>query len=227
MHVSSENDGGPHMIIEPGTTWNPKFEVKNRASTCWYHPHLDTHTDEHVSKGIAGFIIVKDDEEAAFDLPRTYGVDDIPLAIQTRSFDDNYQVEFDVNSDDVLIVNGTQDAYVDVPAQVVRFRLLNGSSQRVFNFGLEGNRDFYEIATDGGLIEEPMHILRVQLSPGERAEILVDFKGMEGKTINLMSYASELQNGIYGAALPGPGQGMSLNGYNPNWMNGKDFNIMW
>ena len=226
MHVSSENDGGPHMIIEPGDTWNPKYEVKNRASTCWYHPHLDTYTDEHVSKGIAGFIIVKDDEEAGFDLPRTYGVDDIPLAVQTRSFDDNYQVEWDVNTDDVLIVNGTQNAYVDVPAQVVRFRLLDGSSQRVFNFGLEGNKDFYMIATDGGLVEKPIKLSRLPLAPGERAEILVDFTGMEGKTISLMSYASEFPNGIYGASSPGPGQGMKLNGYNPNPMNGANFKII-
>ena len=226
MHVSSENDGGPHMIIEAGDTWNPKYEVKNRASTCWYHPHLDTYTDEHVSKGIAGFIIIKDEEEAAFDLPRTYGVDDIPLAVQTRSFDDNYQVEFDVNSDDVLIVNATRDAYVDVPAQVVRFRLLDGSSQRVFNFGLEANRKFYLIATDGGLLENPVQLTRLPMSPGERAEILVDFTGMEGKTINLLSYASELENGIYGARYPAPGPGMQLSGYNPNPMNGNDFKII-
>ena len=226
MHVSSENDGGPHMIIEAGETWNPHYEVKNRASTCWYHPHLDTHTDEHVSKGIAGFIIVKDEEEAKFDLPRTYGVDDIPLAIQTRSFDDNYQVEFDVNSDDVLIVNATRNAYAEVPAQVVRFRLLNGSSQRVFNFGLSGNRKFYLIATDGGLLEKPVELTRLPMAPGERAEILVDFSGMEGKTIGLFSYASELENGIYGAKYPAPGQGMQLDGYNPNWMNGTDFKIM-
>jgi len=226
LHVSSENDGGPHMIIESGDTWNPKFEIKNRASTCWYHPHLDTYTDEHVSKGIAGFIIVKDDEEATFDLPRTYGVDDIPLAIQTKDFDDDYQILHHVNSDDVLIVNGTIDAYVDVPAQVVRFRLLDGSSQRVFNFGMEDNKKFHLISTDAGLLDKPVELTRLPMSPGERAEVLIDFTGMEGQTIELRSYASELANGIYGAALPGPGQGMKLDGYNPNPMNGSDFKII-
>ena len=226
LHVSSENDGGPHMIIEAGDTWNPKFEVKNRASTCWYHPHLDTYTDEHVSNGIAGFIIVKDDEDAAFDLPRTYGIDDIPLAIQTKNFDNNYQILHHINSDDVLMVNATIDPYVDVPSQVVRLRLLAGSSQRVFNFGLQGNKKFHLIATDGGLIKKPVELTRLPMSPGERAEILVDFSNMEGESLNLMSYASELQNGIYGAALPGPGQGMQLTGYNPNPLNGTNFNII-
>ncbi len=226
MQVSSENDGGPHIIIEAGDTWNPKYEVINRASTCWYHPHLDTYTDEHVSKGIAGFIIVKDDEEAGFDLPRTYGVDDFPLAVQTKNFDNDYQILHHTNADDVLMVNATIDPFLDVPAQVVRFRLLNGSSQRTFNFGLEGNKKFYLIATDGGLLEKPVELTRLPLSNGERAEILVDFTGMEGKSLNLMSFASELPNGIYGAKYPASGQGMQLDGYNPNPMNGNDFNVL-
>ncbi len=226
MHVSSVNDGGPHIIIQPGETWNPRYEVKNRASTCWYHPHLDTHTDEHVSKGIAGFIIVRDDEETAFNLPRTYGVDDIPLAVQTKAFNSRYEILYDVNSDKTLLVNGVTDAYVEVPAQVVRFRLLDGSSQRVFNFGLQDNRPFYLIATDGGLLDKPVKLTRLPLSPGERGEILVDFTGMEGRTIELMSYASELPDGIYGAANPGPSPRMTLNGYNPNPMNGRNFTVI-
>ena len=59
LHVSAANDGGPHTIIDPGTTWNPQFTVLDRAATYWYHPHLLDVTDEHASKGIAGFIIVK------------------------------------------------------------------------------------------------------------------------------------------------------------------------
>ena len=75
MHVAPENDGGPHTVIDAGTTWSPSFTVLEKASTHWYHPHLHMHTNEHVIKGIAGLIIVRDDEEAALSLPRTYGVD--------------------------------------------------------------------------------------------------------------------------------------------------------
>ena len=222
MQVSSENDGGPHIIIEPGESWNPKFEVINRASTCWYHPHLDTHTDEHVSKGIAGFIIVQDDEESSFDLPRIYGIDDIPLAIQTKSFNSDFQIEWDVNTDDVLLVNGTMDAFINVPAQVIRLRLLDGTSQRVLNIGMENNQKIYQIATDGGLLDKPVELTRLPLAPGQRGEILLDFTGMEGKTVHLMSYASELGNSVYGSADVRP----NLSNYNPNPLNGKNFNIL-
>lgn len=226
MHVSAANDGGPHTVIEVGETWNPQFTVLDKASTLWYHPHLDEFTDEHVSKGIAGFIIVRDEEEAALDLPRTYGVDDIPLAIQTKDFDANYQIVPHSNSDNVLMVNGTINPQTDVPAQVVRFRLLNGSSQRVFNIGLSGNRTFYQIGTDGGLREAPLALTRLQMAPGERSEILVDLSGLSGQTLQLMSYAAEFPNGIYGATNPGMGAGMQLDNYNPNPLNGANFNIL-
>lgn len=63
MHVSAENDGGPHTIILSGDVWNPSFTVMDKAGTYWYHPHLHRKTNEHVSKGIAGFIIVRDEEK--------------------------------------------------------------------------------------------------------------------------------------------------------------------
>jgi bilirubin oxidase len=226
MHVSAANDGGPHTTIESGTSWNPQFTVMDKAGTYWYHPHLHEKTNEHVSKGISGFIIVRDSEEAELELPRSYGVDDFPLVIQTKDFDANYQVVSPSNSDDVLMVNATIDPTLNVPAQVVRFRLLNGSSQRVFNIGLSGNMGFHQVASDGGLLSETLALTRLRLAPGERAEILVDFVGMEGQSIQLMSYASEFQSGIYGATNPGMMSMMTLDGYKPNALNGSNFNIM-
>lgn len=226
MHVSAANDGGPHTTIAPLETWNPKFTVLDKAGTYWYHPHLHENTNRQVSLGIAGYIIVRDEEEAAIELPRTYGLDDFPLVIQTKDFDINKQIVVPSNSDDILMVNATIDPYLNVPAQVVRLRLLNGSSQRVFNVGLSGNQTFYQIASDGGLLKKPELLTRLGIAPGERAEILIDFSGMAEQSINLMSYASELQNGTYGAVYPGMGPMMSLEGYNPNPLNGNDIMIL-
>lgn len=226
MHVAPENDGGPHTTIAPNTIWEPSFTILDRAGTYWYHPHLHEKTNEHVSKGIAGIIIVNDTEEAALMLPRTYGVDDFPLVVQTKDFDANNEIVVPSNSDDVIMANATIDASLIVPAQVVRFRLLNGSSMRVFNFGLSGNQTFFQIASDGGLLSSSNAITRLQLSPGERAEILVEFSGMQGQTVFLKSYASEMPNGIYGSTNPGIGPGLTLTDYYPNLLNGTDFNIM-
>ncbi len=226
LHVSADNDGGPHTTIASGAAWNPAFTVLDKAATYWYHPHLHYKTNEHVSKGIAGFIIVTDNEEAALDIPRTYGVDDFPMVLQTKDFDANNQIIVPSNADDVAMVNATIDPYLDAPAQVIRIRLLNGSSQRVFNVGLSDDQPFYQIASDGGLLAEPNQTTRLLLTPGERAEILIDFTGKNGQTIYLKSYASELPNGIYGATNPGNNASMVLDGYNPNPLNGADFNML-
>jgi bilirubin oxidase len=226
LHVSPENDGGPHTYILPNSTWTPSFTIMDKAATYWYHPHLHHKTNEHVSKGLAGMILVRDSTEAQLSLPRNYGIDDIPLVIQTKDFDNNNQIVVHSNSDDNVMVNATINPYIELPAQVIRLRVLNGSSQRAFNLGLSNNQVFYQIASDGGLLSSPYQITRLLLAPGERAELLINLSGMNGQSIYLKSFASELPNGIYGATNPGMGAGMSLTGYNPNPLNGNDFNIL-
>ena len=85
FHLPAVMDGGPHQVIPPGTIWQPYWKVTNQAATYWYHPHLHQMTQEQMTKGLGGFIIVRDAEEAALALPRTYGVDDIPLALTSRT----------------------------------------------------------------------------------------------------------------------------------------------
>ncbi len=227
MHVSAANDGGPHTVIEPGTVWNPQFNVLDKAATYWYHPHLHMKTNDHVLQGLAGFIIVQDEEEAALNLPRTYGVDDIPIAVQTKTFTQDKQIVLGENAlDTVVLANATRNATVQLPAQVVRLRLLNGASQRIFNFGMSDNRTFYQIASDGGLLEKPVQLTRLMLVPGERAEILVDLSQMNGQKLNLMSYASEIPRGYYGAAQVGMNAMMRIPGYEDNPLNGSDFEVL-
>jgi len=226
MHVEPENDGGPNIVIPPGTTWSPVIPVLDWATTHWYHPHLHMRTNEHVQKGIAGLIIVRDAAEAALVLPRTYGVDDIPLVIQTKAFDVNNQIVVMSALDTALMVNGTLDPVATVPEQVVRFRVLNGSSERVYNLGLSNNQTFYQIGSDGGLLSAPVALTRLMLAPGERAELLINFSGLFGQNIQLLSYGSELPSAIYGAAQPGMGAGQVIPNYALNPLNGNDFLVL-
>ena len=226
LHVSADNDGGPHTTIEAGQVWSPSFTVLDNAATYWYHPHLHEHTEEQVTQGAAGFIIVKDELEAQLNLPRTYGEDDFPIVIQSRAFDTNKQLVANTALDDVLLCNGTLDAFLEVPAQIVRLRLLNGSTERVYNLGFQDNLSFYQIATDGGLLNTPVALNRLKLAPGERAEILLDLSSQQGQSINLMSFASELPNGIYGASNPSGMPMGTIAGYSSNPLNGNDFNVL-
>lgn len=198
LRVPGEFDGGPPREIAPGETWQVEYQVKNPAGTYWYHPHPHELTAEQANMGVAGFIIVRDDEEAALELPRTYGVDDFPIVVQDRKFLVNGNFAFGPYGDSVL-VNGTPRAYLECPAQVVRLRLLNGSNARVYPLGFEDGRDFPVIAGDGGLLNAPVPTDRIRLSNGERAEILLDLTGLEGDSLLLMSFGSELPQTIPGA----------------------------
>jgi blue copper oxidase len=227
MHVAPENDGGPHIIILPGQTWRPSFKVRDHAATMWYHPHLHYKTYDHVQMGIAGFIIIRDSVEAALNLPRTYGVDDIPLAVQSKGIGANNQIITEHTAlDTALMVNGTLKPFVNVPSQMVRLRLLNGAPERVFNFGFSDNRSFQAIGVDGGLLAAPVSLTRLLLSPGERAEIIINLSADSGQTIFLMNYGTQIPNAHYGAAQPGMGPGQIIPGYTSNPLNGANFNIL-
>jgi blue copper oxidase len=225
FHVAAVNDGGPHQTIAKGTTWSPSFKMLNAAGTYWYHPHGENKTDIQVSKGIAGLIIVKDTIENALILPRQYGVDDIPLIVQTKAFDILKQIASASMLDTFTVVNGIHNGYFNVPAQVVRLRLLNGASERSFYFAFSNHMNFYQIATDGGLMDAPVKENRLRLSPGERAEVLVNFQPLLGDSVYLMSYGSELPHGIIGADSVGIGAD-APHDYYKNPLNGADFKLL-
>ena len=190
MHVAARMDGTPHQKIQPGESWTASFEVHQQAAPLWYHPHPHGATGSHAYRGIAGLMWIDDDNSDALDLPKTYGVDDIPLVIQDRLFDDDGAFRFALNQGavygDTMLVNGTWNPFLPVESRRIRFRLLNGSNARIYYIGFDDNRVFHQIATDGGFLETPLQTDRVTLAPGERAEILVDFS--DGAEAVLKSY---------------------------------------
>lgn len=216
MHVPGVVDGGPPREILPGEHWDLAYRVKNPAGTYWYHPHPHMITGAQATKGIAGMIIVQDAEEASLDLPRTYGVDDFPIVVQDRKFLPNGNFAIGPYGDSVL-VNGTPNAYLECPAQVVRLRLLNGANSRVFRIGFEDGRTFHVMAGDGGLLNAPVNVDRIPLSNGERAEVLLDLSGMEGDSLLLMSFGSELPQSV-------PGSNNIL--WESSSLNGIDFPLL-
>ena len=190
MHVPARMDGTPHQKIEPSTSWPASFEVHQQAAPLWYHPHPHGTTGRHAYRGIAGLMWIDDENSEALDLPKTYGVDDIPVVIQDRLFDDDGAFRFAISQGavygDTMLINGTWNPFLQVESRRIRFRLLNGSNARIYYIGFDDNRVFHQIATDGGFLDTPLRTDRVVLAPGERAEILVDFS--DGAEAVLKSY---------------------------------------
>lgn len=197
MHLPARADGGPHQTIAPAETWTPSWIVDQPAATLWYHPHLHAGTEDHVYRGLAGMFILDDAEADGLALPRRYGIDDIPLIVQDKRLDDDGALDFSKGMispigrlGDEILVNGTPNPHLDVRTTAVRLRLLNASTARTYDFGFSDDRAFDLIATDGGLLGAPARIDRVQLSPGERAEIVVRVR--PGEDVVLRSHAPDL-----------------------------------
>ncbi|MFD3704936.1 multicopper oxidase family protein [Nocardia sp. NPDC058658] len=179
MHLPAAMDGGPHQMVEPGASWTPEWTVAQPASTLWYHPHPHGATEEHVRRGLAGMFLIDDAPSAQLPLPNTYGVDDIPVIVQDMRLrgsrlDGAHAIFRDIGFlGDRTMVNGTLSPYQEVGDELVRLRLLNASTARIYTFAFDDVRPFAMIGSDGGLLERPATLNRIQLSPGERAEIVV------------------------------------------------------
>jgi len=185
LHVSGDVDGGPQGVIAPGATQTVALNIAQQAGTNWYHPHLMSKTAAHVHAGLAGLYLIEDDNARALPLPKAYGVDDIPLIVQDRTFTGGKMQPYTVDNDALmdglreatLIVNGTVNARRTVPAGWVRLRLLNASNARFYRFFLAGDAPFYKIATEGGFLNRPVKLTGITMAPGERNEIMVDLTG--------------------------------------------------
>ncbi|GAD86354.1 copper oxidase [Nocardia asteroides NBRC 15531] len=203
MHVPAACDGGPHQMVAPGAVWSPSWTVSQQAATLWYHPHPHGATEKHVQRGMAGFFLLDDDPADALDLPKDYGVDDIPLVIQDRRFTADGAIDESDPTDvgllgDTIVTNGIAGAHLGVTTERVRLRILNGSSGRLYHLAFGDGRHFQLIATDGGLLPEPVELSRIQLSPGERAEIVVTVRA--GENVTLRSLPIDERGGIDRAA---------------------------
>src|SRR5699024_2043613 len=122
-----------------------------------------------------------------------YGKNDFPLIIQDRTFNDQKQLDYgalknpDGTMGDTLLINGTLNPRLTVNKEKVHLRLLNGSNARNFTFKLSNNQSFQQVASDGGLLNEPVELTELQLTPSERAEIVVDFsKVKENEDVKLV-----------------------------------------
>ena len=194
LHVPVEADGHPRLAIDPGETYIYNFIVDDRAGTYWYHPHPHGRTGPQAYNGLAGLLLIHDEEEQALGLPS--GEYDIPLVIQDRLFDGNNQLVYNPNQmtgflGDQVLVNGHPDFSLSTGTRPYRLRLLNGSNSRIYKLGWEDGTPLTVIATNGGLVEKPIQRDYITLAPAQRVELWVDFSdravGDKLRLINLPS----------------------------------------
>jgi spore coat protein A len=209
----SESDGLPEKWFESGKSVRYHYPNEQQAATLWYHDHALGITRLNVYAGLSGFYFLRDAHELAMNLPS--GDYEIPMVIHDRSLDDGGQLTYLPSWEDgtlapagvwapeffgdLPVVNGAVYPRLDVEPCRYRLRILNGSNARFFNFYLnlaQHSTDipslvrFHQIGTDGGFLSKPVEIEKLLLGPAERADLIVDFSGLEGKVVTLSNNAS-------------------------------------
>ena len=192
---------GPHFVKK-----TLHYDNDQEAGTLWYHDHALGITRLNVYAGMAGFYLLRDNNEnlliANGVLPT--GSYEAGLAVQDRMFTSTGQLYYPSTNPDIepgfpplppgpsllaeffgnfILVNGMAWPKLDVEPRKYRFRLLNGSDSRFYVFEIRDDelagsaQTFYQIGTDDGLLPSPVALTRLLLGPGERADVIVDFSG--------------------------------------------------
>jgi suppressor of ftsI/bilirubin oxidase len=141
-----------------------------------------------------GAFIIDDASAGSAALPHDYGSDDFPLVLQSTAITAAGAIataSADFTSPGTalhLLVNGVS-ANPDAPtlesaANRVRFRPLNASIQDSITIARADGGTFTQVASDSGLLPVPLTISSLRLSPGERAEIVLDLTAGSPVTLN-------------------------------------------
>jgi len=197
--TQSSYDGHPRAWFTENGMKGPEFITSDyeylntqNPTTLWYHDHALGLTRTNVYSGLAGFYILRDMKNPLDNPNKTMLPQDkyeIPIVVQDRTFKKDGSLFFDskgANPDihpywlpefygDTIMVNGKVWPNLDVERRQYRFRLLNGSNARFYNFTLSNKKSFVQIGTDGGYLKAPVKRSSILLAPGERADVLIDF----------------------------------------------------
>ena len=194
----ASSDGFPEDWYTPGHSALYHYPNGQDAATLWYHDHAMGITRLNIYAGLFGAYLVRDDDEQALNLPA--GDYDIPLTLCDRLVAQDGQLYYPVSEDpaapwvmqcngNLVLCNGKIYPYFEVEPRRYRFRLINTANTRFFDLSLSHDQPLQQIASDQGLLPAPLQRTRVELYPAERADVVIDFAGFAGKSIQLRHQA--------------------------------------
>jgi len=190
------SDGYPEQWYISGKSAVNHYPCRQDATMLFYHDHSMGTNRLNIYAGLQGMFLIRDAEEDALNLPG--GKYELPLVICDRYLQRNGQLHYPVSAipgkpwvpevfGNLVMVNGKIMPYHKVEPRCYRLRILNGSNGRFYRLSFGEGIEFHVIGSDQGLLSEPVPLTRLELSPGERADILIDFSQSAGQSIELSS----------------------------------------
>ena len=195
------SDGYPEDWVVPGKSLTCHYPNQQDAGLLFYHDHTMGINRLNTYAGMQGFFLIRDEAEDNLNLPK--GKYEIPLMIYDRFLRSDGQLEYPVSGNpdspwvpevysNVVLVNGKLSPYLEVEPRKYRFRVLNGSNARFLRLAFGDLLEINVIGGDQGLLEAPVKLKHILLSPAERTDIVFDFSKHAGKKILLKSDSFDL-----------------------------------
>ena len=185
--VPTAADGQPQDPVHPGASYTYAFDIAQRGGLSFYHPHADGSTSRQVALGLAGGFLVRDADDDA--LMVSTAAHEVPLVLRDANLDKSGNLTYNGTasgwSGSVLLVNGTRDPYLDALPAIYRLRIVGGSNSRIFRLSLSNGAPFILVGNDGGLLASAVSVSEIEVSPGERFDVLVDLRGLAGQTVSM------------------------------------------
>jgi suppressor of ftsI len=191
LHVTPRETspyGDTVLVRLPNGKSQISFEIPEThdKGTFWYHAHLHQCTNDQVSRGLAGLLLIGDSRE---DLPprfrnvqtRSLALKDVQVT-QADSGPAEWQIDpaHDFTKATNRTVNGLVNPTMSIrPGETQMWRLLNASAGVWYQVALvdEANDDtqdeFTVVAQDGNSLRRPVTAKTVLIPPGARFDILV------------------------------------------------------
>jgi spore coat protein A, manganese oxidase len=204
--TAPESDGYPEDWIVPGKSSLYYYPNQQDAAMLWYHDHALGINRLNVYAGLLGAFFIRDSVEDALNLPK--GKYELPLILYDRLLTRDGQLIYPTSGvpespwvsevfGNAILVNGKLFPYLEVEPRRYRLRVLNGSNARTYHLSFADNIDpsrsndapFHQLGTDQGLLPAPVPLTNLEISPGERADLIVDFSEHRGAQLILKSDA--------------------------------------
>ena len=204
LRVSPAGAGdNPFREVPAGGSFDYTIQLPqdHPPGTFWYHPHHHGTAADQIFGGLLGALLVvpaagQNDVEVSAD--RVLMISDITL---------NRRGEIVAVSDsdrtigregELLLLNGQYRPTIRMQSgQWERWRLVNACTSRVLDLRLRHN-DLLQIAVDGNTLPSPIAAATIRLSPGNRADVLVQ-GGEPGLDV---LRAEPVDRGSFGRARP-------------------------
>jgi FtsP/CotA-like multicopper oxidase with cupredoxin domain len=201
-HQQARYDGQPaDHLIRSGHSLTYDFPLRDAgkplpAALRFYHDHRMMVTARNNWHGLQGMFLTTDPHDAKLGLP--HGRFDVPLALSDRSFTrDNrlkpYRMDHGTSGPAMgtvgtrVLVNGRFAPYDRVKPGRYRLQILNSSLFSSYDLALSNGRALVQIGTGSGLLPHPVTRQDIFLGPAQRADVVVDFRGLAGKNVLLSS----------------------------------------